>query len=297
MKEASRLSDGDVHVRPASAIVVGIDGSHRAIAAALWAVDEAVGRDIPLRLVYVVEPRSEKDQALYAAHDLATGEIATQSAIIAVQSTDQPVKIEVEIAQGSPADALIRQSCTAAMVCVGALSAHRASDRRASSTLAPLSTRAHCPVTIVREHRATNGRHRSVLIEFEDTPDCDELLESGFHAAQLRGVDVEVFSGWPNETALGHRAHSAADTTAMMHARLERKLAPWRIRYPDVEASAVTAPGTIVKYLSQHGDSIQIAVIGRRRRGGVGQFIYPTAGVASNLGGYVTMVCGRGQSL
>lgn len=297
MKEASHLSGGDVHVRPAPAIVVGIDGSHRAIAAALWAVDEAVGRDIPLRLVYVVEPRNGKDQALYAAHDLATGEIATQSAIIAVQSTDQPVKIEVEIAQGSPADALIRQSCTAAMVCVGALSAHRASNRRASSTLAPLSTRARCPVTIVREHRPANSRHRSVLIEFEDTPDCDELLESGFHAAQLRGVDVEVFIGWSNTTALSHRAHPAADTTATMHARLERKLSPWRIRYPDVQASAVTAPGTIAKYLSLHGDSIQIAVIGRHRRGGVGQFIYPTAGIASNLGGYATMVCGRVQSL
>lgn len=32
-----------------SAIVVGIDGSRAAIQAALWAVDEAVSRDIPLR--------------------------------------------------------------------------------------------------------------------------------------------------------------------------------------------------------------------------------------------------------
>lgn len=297
MNETSHLNDGDVQIGLAPAIVVGIDGSHRAIAAALWAVDEAVGRDIPLRLVYVVEPRNEADQVLYAAHDLATGEIATQSAIMAVQSTDQPVKIEVEIAQGSPADALIRQSCAAAMVCVGALSAHRASDRRASSTLAPLSARAHCPVTIVRQHRPANSRHGSVLIEFEDTPDCDDLLESGFQTAQLRGIDVRIFAGWTNKFALGDRSYSAAETAAMTHARLERKLAPWRLRYPDVEASTVAVPGTVVEYLSQHGDSIQIAVVGRRRRGGVGEFIYPSAGVASNLGGFATMVCGRGRSL
>lgn len=42
--------------RPARAVVVGIDGSRAATHAALWAVDEAVNRDIPLRLVYVIDP-------------------------------------------------------------------------------------------------------------------------------------------------------------------------------------------------------------------------------------------------
>ena len=33
--------------------IVGIDGSKAALRAALWAVDEAVSRDTPLRLVHV----------------------------------------------------------------------------------------------------------------------------------------------------------------------------------------------------------------------------------------------------
>lgn len=37
-------------------VVVGIDGSRPALDAALWAVDEAVSRDIPLRLVYAIDP-------------------------------------------------------------------------------------------------------------------------------------------------------------------------------------------------------------------------------------------------
>ena len=36
---------------PSPAVVVGIDGSRPAVDAALWGVDEAVHRDIPLRLV------------------------------------------------------------------------------------------------------------------------------------------------------------------------------------------------------------------------------------------------------
>lgn len=34
-------------------IIVGIDGSHAAITAALWGVDEAISRAVPLRLVSV----------------------------------------------------------------------------------------------------------------------------------------------------------------------------------------------------------------------------------------------------
>ena len=36
-------------------IVVGIDGSQAAITAALWGVDEAISRSVPLRLVSVIK--------------------------------------------------------------------------------------------------------------------------------------------------------------------------------------------------------------------------------------------------
>jgi nucleotide-binding universal stress UspA family protein len=34
-------------------VVVGVDGSDAAITAAKWAIDEAVSRDVPLRIVHV----------------------------------------------------------------------------------------------------------------------------------------------------------------------------------------------------------------------------------------------------
>jgi hypothetical protein len=43
------------------AVVVGVDGSRAAVRAALWAVDEAVSRDIPLRLVYALDPGEDND--------------------------------------------------------------------------------------------------------------------------------------------------------------------------------------------------------------------------------------------
>ena len=81
-------------------VVVGIDGSRSALDAALWAVDEAVSRDIPLRLVYAIDPdNATGTDPQDAARDLATAEIAVRYAFTAVESTDKPVKIEVEILQ------------------------------------------------------------------------------------------------------------------------------------------------------------------------------------------------------
>ena len=40
-------------------IVVGIDGSQAATQAAEWAVDEAVNREVPLRLVEVITRHAE----------------------------------------------------------------------------------------------------------------------------------------------------------------------------------------------------------------------------------------------
>ena len=47
------------HTPSPPSVVVGIDGSDAAIHAAQWAVDEALSRDIPLRLLHVIDAASE----------------------------------------------------------------------------------------------------------------------------------------------------------------------------------------------------------------------------------------------
>jgi nucleotide-binding universal stress UspA family protein len=123
-------------------VVVGIDGSRAGVYAALWAVDEAVSRDIPLRLVYAIEP---SDQARVdpqtAAHELATADIAVRYAFMAVEATEKPVKIEVEILQGrSPKRALLEASRSAAMICVGSMGLKHATKGRVGSTAAARRT-------------------------------------------------------------------------------------------------------------------------------------------------------------
>ena len=137
---------------PAS-VVVGIDGSSAAMGAALWAVDEAVSRDIPLRLIYAIgHPHISVVDPDHEARRLATAEIAVRYAFMAVEATDKPVKIEVEIDQGHPLSTLVRASRSAAMVCVGAAGLNHGEDQQLGATAAKLATSAHCPIAIIREH-------------------------------------------------------------------------------------------------------------------------------------------------
>jgi hypothetical protein len=53
-------------------VVIGIDGSRSALQAALWAVDEAVHRDVPLQLVYATDS-SEHDPRRTSPSDILLG--------------------------------------------------------------------------------------------------------------------------------------------------------------------------------------------------------------------------------
>src|ERR1700761_844628 len=130
-------------------IVVGIDGSKTAVSAALWAADEAVSRDVPLRLLYAMEQVGTRDPDRMAQIHTAS-EIAVRQAATAVEATGQPLKIETEIVDGSPASSLIHASASAAMVCVGAVGLRHFQPGRVGSTAAALALSGRCPVAIVR---------------------------------------------------------------------------------------------------------------------------------------------------
>jgi len=282
------------HDKPAPAVVAGIDGSHRALAAALWAVDEAVSRDIPLRLVYAIEPREQSGDEVYGAYDLATAEIATQGAVLAVQSCDKPVKIEVEIHQGSALDVLTRQSHSAALVCLGALGRDRATARRATSTAATLSAHAHCPVMVVRGRRACQERRETVLIEFGDSADFDDVMTQGLNAAAVGGTTVRVVACWSRQGSSTSRPSADMNT---LRAHMEKLLEPWRHRYPDRLIGSTVWQGNIAEYLVQEHDPIHLLVVGRHRKQGLVALIdHDQSSTAPDIACSI-MIGGRRRSL
>lgn len=242
----------------APAIVVGIDGSAAAVDAALWAVDQAVDSDLPLRLVYVVDDGDAVDPH-ERARRFAAADVAVRHAVTAVESTGRPVKIEIEIVHGRPVQALLHAARSAVTLCVGARGRSHAVHGRIGSTAAALSAGALCPVAIVRAHRPHRRHDRAVVIEIPDTAVAGAVLHRGLDEARRRGAPVRVLTP----------ARTHPDVTAQW----ERRLAEWRRRYPDVEISVASESGSTLEYLADHGESVELLVAGRGRPGGVSDLV------------------------
>ena len=85
-------------------------------------VDEAVSREVPLRLVEVIPQQAEP--ALLASvgnvrMEVEYAETALRIAAAAVAADRKLVKVETAVLQGDPAAVLLAESRDAAMVCIG----------------------------------------------------------------------------------------------------------------------------------------------------------------------------------
>jgi nucleotide-binding universal stress UspA family protein len=263
---------------PSPAVVVGIDGSQRAIAAALWAVDEAVDRDLPLRLVYAIEPRgSGRSDCDSIAQDFAGAETAVRQAAMAIESVDQPVKIEVEIAQDRPVAALLAASHSAAMICVGALGVNQATEMSVGSTVSGLLARVHCAVAIVRPERVHGVEPGWVVTEFEDSADGPTVLGHALDEARLRKAPLRVLATWRPGFPDVRDTHASAEGSRLAKATLERSLTRYRRLYPELDIRAVAVAGSAVNFLARHADSIQLVVLGHHPSNELCEFAGPAS--------------------
>ena len=259
-------------------IVVGVDGSRSALNAALWAVDEAVSRDVPLRLLCAVDPTDDNGGPERAARKLATAEIAAQNAVMAIEATDKPVKIEVEIAQDRPISALVRASRPAAMICLGAVGFHHFQPGRVGSTAAAMAASAHCPVAIVRgDGHAPNRREQGwIVVEVDNSPHTGVLLQAAIDEAWLRHAPLRVVTCWQCQTSDIRTGGDIADGNRRLQAELDRRLTQWTRHYPDVDIETAVMHGGIIDYLTENAGSVQLVVAGARDHRKVQELVGPT---------------------
>ncbi|OBF53301.1 hypothetical protein A5787_06700 [Mycobacterium sp. 852002-50816_SCH5313054-b] len=240
-------------------IVVGVDGSNAAMRAALWAVDEAVSRDAPLRLFYAAEQPDTRGVA---------AETGIRRAVKAIEATHKPVTIETEVARGPAIGSLVGASASAAMMCVGAVGLRHFRPGRVGSVAAALAISARCPVAIVRardDHPAAD----SIVVELDGSPDNGVLLGAAIEEARLRNAAMRAIicrRPAPEWQAEGdHRA--LAD--------LDRRLARWKRRYPDLRVESVAVHGGLLEYLTYHRRSVGLVVVGARNGQHVRELVGP----------------------
>lgn len=251
------------------AVVIGVDGSAVALRAALWAADEAVSRDIPLRLVHVIDSAvAESDDR---GPQAAKAEQCVGRVVRAVESTGKPVKIETEVIRGAAAEILIRLSRFAAMICIGAVGAKHFQHGRIGSTAAAVAGSAHCAVAIIHGGiPAIRPNANVILAVTDDAPDYSPLLETATREAALRDAPLRVIRCWQPP-----RSDPATTTRSDLEiqAQLDRRLAWWRARDPDLRAESVAVHGAFSDYLQTHAAQLQMVIVDARSPGHVREVV------------------------
>jgi nucleotide-binding universal stress UspA family protein len=249
---------------PSPAVVVGIDGSRSAMQAALWAIEEAVDRDVALQLVYAIHS-SESDPSDRTA-ELATAERVVHQAFTAIESTGKPVKMQADIVHCAPITALTEASRSAAMLCLGSTGLEHALKGRTGSTASALAACAHCPVAIVPTSAgpASDGW---VLAVVDGSPYGSAVLELAVSEARLRDAPLRVLNTMPTRCKEVAQTGRAADGNGVA-AQLDRRLMAWRRKHPDVDIESTTIHGNVVNYLEylrRNAQPVQLLVVEPRR--------------------------------
>ena len=239
------------HLRASLPIVVGIDGSKQAVRAAIWASDEALSRDTPLRLLHVVDGKStdlDRDYA-YAEHVL-------HKAWVAVEKTGKQVKLESEVREGDPLTELVDVSRKAEMICVGAKGAITSGKHKPGAIAAALGQSAFCPVAIVRRRHA----HRPlpaglwVIAALDESLASHAVLQTALDEALLRKAPILALTPWGTA--------DAGDDDGGLRAKLRRYLDDAQDDNADVQVCALPMPDTMANLLEQSATIDQLVIVG-----------------------------------
>jgi nucleotide-binding universal stress UspA family protein len=229
-------------------IIVGIDGSPAAIAAALWGADEAVSHAVPVRLVSVIKQTHPCPDDY--ARDLAHAEASLREAQSALEASGKLVKIETEILRGPAGPVLVEASRDGEMICVGSVGIGRYARSILGSAATELAERAHCPVAVVRTNLDQPPPEIDwIVVRMTDAPDNKAVVEYAAREAKLRRAPMLV---------LGNRPE---DLTERADGEFERRVQDWRQRHPEVRVYPITTQYAIASFLRVNDERVQLAVI------------------------------------
>lgn len=244
-------------------IIVGIDGSHAAITAALWGVDEAISRAVPLRLVSVIKPTHPSPDDY--DRDLAHAERSLREAQSAVEAAGKLVKIETDIPRGPAGPVLVEASRDAEMICVGSVGIGRYASSILGSTATELAEKAHCPVAVMRSKVDQPASDINwIVVRMTDAPDNEAVLEYAAREAKLRQAPILALGGRPEELR------------EIPDGEFERRVQDWHHRHPDVRVYPITTHTGIARFLADHDERVQLAVIGGGEAGQLARLVGPS---------------------
>jgi nucleotide-binding universal stress UspA family protein len=258
-----------------SPVVVGIDGSDSATAAALWAVGEARSRQAPLRLVYAFSGTGAvSSMAMHG--DLALPEIgvlrsAAKTVLDEAASRVTIVAPDVEVStyayDGDAATALVDEARDAATVVLGSRRLGALGSMLLGSVATMVTARAECPIVVVRGAAVPPGEGSAVILGVQADENSAAAISYAFDYASRHAVRLHAVLCWHPDRLAQMSWRPEQPVPPRVQAWLSEALAGWREKFPDVEVHAAVTREHPVEGLVAASNGQCLLVVGTHNRG------------------------------
>ncbi|WP_326589256.1 universal stress protein [Streptomyces sp. NBC_01294] len=271
-------------------VIAAVDGSEHSLKALEWARAAAVRHDAGLLIAHVLPDHAQ----LYAGrraslHDASQPETFADPVSDWVRALfgggpELPEGVRYEALEGSVPEALRVIGTKGLMLVMGSRGRGGFASLLLGSSSRAVASTAACPVVVVphaersaRDADAEESAGRVVLgLHAAETP--DDVLDFAFAEAAVRGTTVQVVSAYAIPPAptlvidspfavippegLADDGDAVPAEREMLRSQTAR-LAPFRMRYPDVRVEQAAVPGDAAGRLVTASRSAALVVVGR----------------------------------
>ena len=88
-----------------------------------------------------------------------------------------------------------------------------------------------------------------MVAEVDESAASNGVLRRAVEEARLREASLRVLTSWQSRFTDVHDTHAVPDGNRLAKARLDRQVAQWRKRYPDLDVETMAVHGTTLKPL------------------------------------------------
>jgi nucleotide-binding universal stress UspA family protein len=298
---------GIMSKRDSAHIVVAVDGTPGSHGALRYGIQEAMLRNVGLRLVHVSPSYAALGSWVVPLDAVEVPRIGSEILDLAaaeVLKAAPDVYVERTLVSGSRVTEILRAAADADLLVLGRETQRGAQRVVFGAVTAGVAARSHCAVAVIdpswRPATSAETRRETLVVGVKSREHADELLAQAFAVATERKLDLVVLHTWelPDPYLdLIERRTEGATWLVRATALLEEVLAPWRSRYPYVNVQARVRHGHPASTLVEAGEGAALVMLLRTPRRLVPWHLGTTAReVLANSATPVHLVCARDEA-